>query len=218
MKFCLNRPSMPVAAVVLAAAIGFLGYNLGSPQAANATNTASPVNIADPTHPDNLASVSSAGALSTSVSGSVKNIPGTPTTPLNLDTTGIVGGGFTELVQPTAAGIDLTSLTVAADVAENEGGHIRVFFDILEAPAGTPPGDCTADSTGNSEIQQFDLQSGTTVTLSPISPIVMDPPNGEDECVTFSAVADTGTSTGQVHVSATGFVASGTYTGPHGTG
>lgn len=112
MKFCLNRPSMPVAAVVLAAAIGFLGYNLGSPQAANATNTASPVNIADPTHPDNLA-------------------------------------------------ID---------------------------------------------------------TLSPISPIVMDPPNGEDECVTFSAVADTGTSTGQVHVSATGFVASGTYTGPHGTG
>jgi hypothetical protein len=91
-------------------------------------------------------------------------------------------------------------------------------LEIEEAPTGTAPGDCTADATGSSEIQQFDLQSGTTVTLSPSSPIVMDPPAGEDECVTFSAVADTGTSSGQVHVSATGFVASGTYTGPHGAG
>jgi hypothetical protein len=36
--------------------------------------------------------------------------------------------------------------------------------------------------------------------------------------VTFAAEPDTGTSTGQVHVSATGFVVSGTYSGPHGTG
>jgi hypothetical protein len=194
MESRLYRPGIPAAVAVLAAAIAFLGYNLGSSQVANAANTASQVR--------------SAGALSAS----------TPTTPLNLDTTGIVGGGFTELVEPTTAHIDLTSLTVAADEAENGGGHIRVFFELLEAPTGTPPGDCTADSTGSSEIQQFDLQSGTTVTLSPSSPIVMDPPAGEDECVTFSAVADTGTSSGQVHVSATGFVASGTYTGPHGAG
>lgn len=194
MESRLHRPGIPVAVAVLAAAIAFLGYNLGSSQVASAANTAS--------------QVSSGGALSTS----------TPTTPLNLDTTGIVGGGFTELVEPTTAHIALTSLTVAADEAQNGGGHIRVFFEILEAPAGTPPGDCTADSTGSNEIQQFDLQSGTTVTLSPASPIVMPPPSGEDECVIFSAVADTGASTGQVHVSATGFVASGTYTGPHGTG
>jgi hypothetical protein len=197
MESRLYRPGIPAAVAVLAAAIAFLGYNLGSSQVANAANTAS--------------QVSSAAALPAST-------PSTPTTPLNLDTTGIVGGGFTELVEPTTAHIDLTSLTVAADEAQNGGGHIRVFFSILEAPTGTPPGDCTADSTGSSEIQQFDLQAGTTVTLSPASPIVMPPPSGKDECVIFSAVADTGASTGQVHVSATGFVASGTYTGPHGTG
>jgi hypothetical protein len=218
MRLPVRRPGMPLAVMALAAAIGFLGYNLGSSQAANAANTASPVNIADPTNPNNLAHVSSAGALSTKVSGLVTNVPGTPTTPLNLDTTGIVGGSFTELVVPTTADIDLTSLTVAVDESENGGGHVRVFFDILEAPTGTAPGDCAADSTSSSEIQQFDLESGTTATLSPSSPIVMAPPSGEDECVIFGAEADTGTSSGQVHVSATGYVASGTYTGPEGTG
>lgn len=218
MRFSLRPANVSVGVVALAAASGFLGYNLGSPQAASATSSASSVNIADPTHPSNLAHVSSAGALSTSVSGLVNNVPGTPATPLNLDTTGIVGGGFTELVEPTAAHIDLTSLTVAADVFQNGGGHVRVFFDIAEAPTGTSPGNCTADATSDSEIQQFDVQAGTTVTLSPSSPIVMAAPSGEDECVTFGAAADTGTSTGQVHVSATGFVASGTYTGPHGLG
>jgi hypothetical protein len=213
-----RRSTSRALAVAASIAIGFLGYNLGSSQAANATNTGGPVSIADPIHPNNLAHVSSAGALSTSVSGLVSSVPGTPKTPLNLDVTGVVGGGFTELVEPTTAEIDLTSLTVAADESENGGGHIRVFFDILEAPTGTPPGDCATDATGNSEIQQFDLQAGTTVTLSLSSPIVMPPPSGEDECVDFDAVADTGTSTGQVHVSATGFVASGTYTGPHGIG
>lgn len=194
MKFRAHRSSVPVTIVVLAATVGFFGYNLGSSPVANAANTLSPA--------------SSAAEPSAS----------TPATPLNLDTTGITGGGFTELVEPTTAHIDLTSLTVAADESQNEGGHIRVFFEIQEAPTGTPPGDCTADATGSSEIQQFDLQSGTTVTLSPASPIVMPPPSGEDECITFSAVADTGASTGQVHVSATGFVTSGTYNGPHGTG
>jgi hypothetical protein len=218
MKVRSGRPGMPVAIVALAAAIAFLGYNLGSSQVASASNTASPVNIADPTNPSNLAHVSSAGALSTNVSGLVNSIPGTPATPLNLDVSGVVGGGFTELVEPTTARIDLTSLTVAVDENENAGGHVRVFFDILEAPVGTQPGDCAADATSSSEIQQFDVPSGTTVTLSPSSPIVMPPPSGEDECVTFAAEADTGTSSGQVHVSATGFVASGTYAGPHGTG
>jgi hypothetical protein len=212
MRLRAHRSSMPFALVVLAAAVGFLGCNLGSSQPANATNTASPVNIADPTHPDNLAAVSSGGALSTS------EVPGTPKTPLNLSTSGVAGGDFTELVEPTTADIDLTSLTVAVEEAENGGGHVRVFFDIAEAPTGTPPGDCAADATSESVIQQFDLQSGTTVTLSPSSPIVMAPPTGQDECVFFGAEADTGTSTGQVLVSATGFVVSGTYTGPHGTG
>jgi hypothetical protein len=212
---------MSLAVMMLAAAIGFLGYNLGSSQLANATSTAgsaSHVNIADPTHPGNLAHVSSAGALSTSLSGPVSTVPGTPATPLNLDVSGVVNSGFTELVVPTTAHIDLTSLTVAAAEAENEGGYVRVFLDITEAPAGTKPGDCAAHSTSFSEIQQFDLQPGTTVTLSPSSPIVMDPPAGTDECIDFAATPDTGTSSGQIHVSATGFVVSGTYTGPHGTG
>jgi hypothetical protein len=211
MKLRLGRSRVPVAAVVLAAAIAFLGYNLGSPQLANATNTASPVNIADPTTPGNLAHVSSAGALSTS------EVPGTPKTPLNLDTTGVTGGPFTELVEPTTASIDLTSLTVAADVAENNGGHLRIFFSILGAPKGTAPGDCSADATSDTEIQQFDLDAGTTATLSPSSPIVIAPASGEDACLIFGIEADTGTSSGQVHVSATGFVVSGTYAGPHGT-
>jgi hypothetical protein len=218
MTFRVRQSGMPFAVLALAAAIGFLGYNLGSSPAASAASTASPVNIADPTTPTNLAHVSSAGSLQTSVSGLVSNVPGTPTTPLNLDVSGVTTGGFTELVEPTTAKIDLTSLTVAVDEAENGGGHVRIFFDILEAPTGTAPGDCLADSTGNSEIQQFDVAAGTTVTLSPSSPIVMAPPSGEDECVTFAAEPDTGTSTGQVHVSATGFVVSGTYSGPHGTG
>jgi hypothetical protein len=218
MRLSVRRPTMPFAVMALAAAVAFLGYNLGSSPVASAANTASPVNIADPTTPTNLAHVNSAGALSTKVSGLVNNVPGTPATPLNLDVTGVVGGEFTELVEPTTADIDLTSLTVAADVAENGGGHIRAFVLIEEAPTGTAPGDCTADATSLSEIQQFDLQAGTTVTLSPSSPIVMAPPSGEDECVVFGLEADTGTSTGQVHVSATGFVVSGTYSGPHGTG
>jgi hypothetical protein len=219
MKLRSGRPSIPVAVMVLAAAIAFLGFNLGSSQVANATSsTASPVNIADPTTPTNLAHVSSGGALSTSVSGLVSNVPGTPGTPLMLDTTGIVGGGLTELVVPTTAHIDLTSLTVAVAEAEDGGGFVRVFVDIQEAPAGTPPGECAVDATGFSEIQQFDVAAGTTVTLSPSSPIVMAPPSGKDECVAFGATADTGSSSGQVHVSATGFVTSGTYTGPHGTG
>jgi hypothetical protein len=212
MKLPVRRPGMPFAVLVLAAATGFLGYNLGSSPMASATATASHVNIADPVHPGNLAHVSSAGALSTS------NVPGTPATPLNLDVTGIVGGALTELVEPTTATIDLTSLTVAADEAENGGGHVRVFLLILEAPAGTLPGNCAADATSESEIQTFDLQSGTTDTLSPSSPIVMAPPSGKDDCVDFGAEADTGSSTGQIHVSATGFVAGGTYHGPHGTG
>jgi hypothetical protein len=212
MRLSVGRPGLPFAVAALAAAIAFLGYNLGGSQVANAANTASPVNIADPTAPSNLAHVSSGGALSTS------SVPGTPATPLNLDVTGVVDSGLTELVVPTTAHIDLTSLTVAADEAENDGGHVRVFFDITEAPAGTVPGDCFADSTSFSEIQQFDLQSGTTLTLSPSSPIVMAPPAGEDECIEFGATPDTGTDSGQIHVSATGFVASGTYTGPHGTG
>jgi hypothetical protein len=217
------RPSMPLAVVMLAAAIGFLGYNLGSSQLASASSassassltSASHVNIADPTHTSQLAHVSSSGALSTSVSGLVNDVPGTPAEPLNLDVSGVTEGGPTELVEPTTAEIDLTSLTVAADVAESGSGHLRVFFDILQVPIGTQPGDCAVDATGNSEIQQFDLQAGTTVTLSPSSPIVMAPPKGKDECVIFSSEADTGSSSGQVHVSATGFVVSGTYAGPH---
>ena len=211
MKLRVHRPSTSVAVVVLAAAIGFLGYNLGSSQLANAANTASPVNIADPTHPGNLAAVSSAGALSTS------EVPGTPKTPLNLEAEGNVGI-ITELVEPTSASIDLTSLTVAAQEAENGGGHIRVFLELLGAPKGTAPGDCSADATSVSNIQEFDLDAGTTDTLSPGSPIVMAPASGDDACVVFGVEADTGTSTGQVHVSATGFVVSGTYAGPHGTG
>jgi len=209
---------MAFAVMMLAAATGFLGYNLGPSQLASASSTASHVNIADPTKASNLAHVNSAGALSTSVSGLVSNVPGTPATPLNLDATGVVGGPFTELVEPTTARIDLTSLTVAVAESQNEGGHVRVFLVIIEAPRGTRPGNCEADSTGDSEIQVFDLQSGTTATLSPSSPIVMTPPSGKDECIDFGAEADTGSSTGQVSVSATGFVASGTYAGPHGIG
>jgi hypothetical protein len=190
MRLPLRRPSMPLAVIVLAAATGFLGYSLGPSQLANAT----------------------------SVSGPVSTVPGTPATPLNLDTSGVTGGPFTELVRPTTAKIDLTSLTVAADESQNEGGHIRVFLLIIETPLRTKPGNCSAAATSDSEIQIFDLQSGTTATLSPSSPIVMAPPSGKDECIDFGAEADTGSSTGQVHVSATGFVASGTYTGPHGTG
>jgi hypothetical protein len=218
MKLRAHRPGMSFAVMMLAAAIGFLGYNLGSSQLANATSTAgsaSHVNIADPTHPSRLAHVSSAGALSTSVSGSVSAVPGTPATPLNLDATGVTGGPFTELVEPTTAEIDLTSLTVAADVAENEGGHLRVFFLIADVPAGTQPGDCSADATSISEIQQFDVDAGATVTLTPGSPIVITPPRGQADCLDFGIEADTGTDTGQVHVSATGFVVSGTYSGPH---
>jgi hypothetical protein len=220
MKLPVHRPSMPFAVIMLAAAIGFLGYNLGSSQPASATSTASAshVIVSDPIDTGHLARVSSAGALSTSVSGVVTSVPGTPATPLNLDVSGVATGPFTELVEPTTARIDLTSLTVAADVAENGGGHLRVFFLILEAPAGTKPGDCTAHATSQSEIQQFDVQAGTTVTLSPSSPIVMTPPSGKDECIAFGIEDDTGSSTGQVHVSATGFVASGTYGGPHGGG
>jgi hypothetical protein len=221
MRLPLHRTSLPLAVVMLAAATAFAGYNLGASQLASASDTpaaASHVIIADPSHASDLARVSSAGALSTSVSGLVSNVPGTPATPLNLDATGVAGGPFTELVQPTTAEIDLTSLTVAADVAENGGGHLRIFVLILQAPAGTLPGHCQADATGQSEIQQFDLQAGTTATLSPSSPIVMDPPRGKDECIDFGIEADTGASSGQVHVSATGFVASGSYAGPHGNG
>jgi hypothetical protein len=221
MKLRAHRPSMSFAVLMLAAAIGFLGYNLGSSPVANATSTAgsaSHVNIADPTHPSRLAHVSSAGALSTSVSGSVSTVGGTPATPLNLDTTGVTGGGFTELVEPTTAEIDLTSLTVAADVAENGGGHLRVFLLIEDVPVGTQAGDCTADATSLSEIQQFDVDAGTTVTLTPGSPIVIAPPRGHADCLAFGIEADTGSSSGQVHVSATGFVVSGTYSGPHNGG
>jgi hypothetical protein len=218
MRLPVHRPGMPFAVMVLAAATGFLGYNLGASQLASATSTASHVIIADPAKASHLARVDSAGALSASISGLVSTVPGTPATPLNLDASGAVGGPFTELVEPTTARIDLTSLTVAADEAENEGGHVRVFLLIIKAPIGTRPGNCAADSTGDSEIQVFDLQSGTTATLSPSSPIVMAAPRGKDECIDFGAEADTGSSTGQVHVSATGFVASGTYAGPHGTG
>jgi hypothetical protein len=196
---------------MLAAAIGFLGYNLGSSQLANAANTASPVNIADPTHPDNLAAVSSAGALSTS------QVPGTPKTPLNLSTSGVVGS-VSELVVPTTAAIDLTSLTVAVEEFENGGGHVRVFFSIFGAPKGTPPGDCLADATSGGTVQQFEVPSGTTTILAPSSPIVVAPASGQDVCVTYGAEADTGTDTGQVLVSATGFVVSGTYAGPRAAG
>jgi hypothetical protein len=187
MKLAVHRPSLSLAVLALAAATAFLGYNLA------------------PTQP--------AGATSTNV---VTTVPGTPTTPLNLYADGVSTGPFTDLVQPTEAHIDLTSLTVAVQEAENEGGHIRVFLLLLVAPAGTKAADCTTDATSEIEIQAFDLQSGTTATLSPASPIVMAPPSGKDECIAFGADPDTGSSTGQVQVSATGFVASGTYSGPHG--
>jgi hypothetical protein len=178
MKLRLDQSKVPVAVVVLAAAIAFLGYNLGSSQPANATNTASPVNIADPTHPDNLAAVSSAGALSTS------EVAGTPKTPLDLSRDGtVVNTGTTELIEPTTATIDLTSLTVAVLDFDPGDSPVRVGFDILEAPTGTPPGDCAADATSDTEIQVFDLQPGTTDTLSPASPIVMAPASGDDACV-----------------------------------
>src|ERR1700722_13262215 len=176
MKLRVHRPSTSVAVVVLAAAIGFLGYNLGSSQLANAANTASPVNIADPTHPGNLAAVSSAGALSTS------EVPGTPKTPLNLEAEGMVAN-ITGLVGPPPASIDLTSLTVAAQEAENGGGHIRVFFELLGAHKGAAPGGCSADATSVINIQEFDLDAGTPDTLSPGSQIVMTPASGEDACV-----------------------------------
>jgi hypothetical protein len=41
MKSRLHRPGIPVAVVMLAATIGFAGYNLGSSPVANAANTAS---------------------------------------------------------------------------------------------------------------------------------------------------------------------------------
>jgi hypothetical protein len=210
MKLRLDQSKVPVAALVLAAAIAFLGYNLASSQPANATNTASPVNIADPTHPDNLAAVNSAGALSTS------EVPGTPKTPLDLSRDGtVVNTGTTELIEPTTATIDVTSLTVAVLDFDPGDSPVRVGFDILEAPAGTPPGDCAADATSDTEIQVFDLQPGTTDTLSPASPLVMTPPAGHDECLGFFSTVDDGSDPTQVDVAATGFVASGTYTGPH---
>ena len=112
----------------------------------------------------------------------------------------------------------LTAVTYKIDVKFPVPQHIRVFFELLGAPKGTAPGDCLADATSVSNIQEFDLDAGTTGTLAPGSPIVMAPASGEDACVIFGVEADTGTSTGQVHVSATGFVASGIYTGPHGLG
>jgi hypothetical protein len=217
MKLRLHHSAVPLAVVVLAAAISFFGYNLGSAQVANATSTASPVNIADPTHPGNLAHVSSAGALSTTVSGLVENVPGTPTTPLDLSQDGTaVNAGVTELIEPTTAEIDLTSLTVAVLDFDPGGSPVRVGFEFIEAPTGTPPGDCAANATSSTEIEVFDLQPGTTDTLSPASPLVMTPPAGHDECLGFFSTVDGGGSDDtQVDVAATGFVASGTYTGPH---
>jgi hypothetical protein len=217
MKFAIHRPGLPVAILALAGATAFLGYNLAPSVPAGAAS-ASHVSIADPDHPGQLARVSSSGALSTTTSGVVTTVPGTPATPLNLYADGVSTGPFTELVEPTSAHIDLTSLTVAVQQAENEGGHIRVFLLRRQAPAGTKAGSCVADATSDSEIQAFDLDSGTTATLTPGTPIVMAPPSGKDECIAFGADPDTGSSTGQVQVSATGFVASGTYSGPHGTG
>jgi hypothetical protein len=206
MKLRTPRPAMPLALMTLAVSIGLLAYNLGPSQAASAASSASSVNIADPTTPTNVAHVSSAGALSTSVSGPVTNVPGTPATPLNLsvDGTSVDFGG--ELVQPTAAEIDLTSLTVTVPDFVPGASPVRVFFSFIEAPSGTKAGDCAADGTSDTEIQVFDLQPGSTDTVSPASPIVMAPPAGHDECVFFGTAVDGGGSDHtQVDVAATGF-------------
>ena len=77
----------------------------------------------------------------------------------------------------------LTAVTYKIDVKFPVPQHIRVFFELLGAPKGTAPGDCLADATSVSNIQEFDLDAGTTDTLSPASPIVMAPASGDDACV-----------------------------------
>jgi len=97
---------------------------------------------------------------------------------------------------------------------------VLLYVDILKVPNGTMAGNCWSARTQDRALQTVDLFPGTTATLSPVSPLVFAPPPGNTRCLVVIGYNDGGTSSnniGLATVSATGYVVSGTYSGPHGT-
>jgi hypothetical protein len=126
---------------------------------------------------------------------------------------------FAELIQATTASIDLTSLTVALSPAGNADPW-NVSLELVSVPNGTTAGNCRNAETAVRTVQAFALHPGETATLSMPSPLVVAPPAGQTRCLLVASSNATGAVSnnfGLVFVSATGYVVSGTYSGPHGT-
>jgi hypothetical protein len=164
------------------------------------------------------------GTAKTSVTNSVGTYPTVAAASalnLNVGTRNYVPSlnSVGELIQPTQANIDLTALTVTVGKLFNFDPWV-VSVDILTVPNGTTAGSCWSARTQDRPLQTFDLFPGTTATVSPVSPLVFAPPPGSTRCLVVIAYNDGGTSSnnnGIATVSATGYVVSGTYSGPHGT-
>jgi hypothetical protein len=128
---------------------------------------------------------------------------------------GAPGNCYAELIYPTSATIALTSLTVALDPRNSNPWGITLW--VASVPNNTDPGDCIANASSWGNIQQFDLQPGTTTTLSPQSPIILGPADASHwVCLYVSGANDLGyanntTDDSDVYVSATGYVVSGSY-------
>lgn len=105
MKSRLHRPGIPVAVVMLAAAIAFAGYNLGSSPVANAANTAS-ANTTTATlklSPSKIFTCSESSPVTVTVSGFAANssvnleIGATKADPAAVISTNASGDGRTTL-------------------------------------------------------------------------------------------------------------------------
>jgi hypothetical protein len=210
-----------VALAMVALSVGWLGLAIKTASPVVASSSTSPVTLQDGAG-TNLAKVSSSGALS--ITGSVGTYPGIDAaSALNLaiggdNETGCSTNCTPELISPTQAKIDLTSLTVALD-ASNANPWL-ITLQVVTVPKGTTGGDCYSAGISGETIQAFELQPGTTATLSPASPIALTPASGKSVCLLAQGTNVTGSytdNTGTFIVSATGYVASGTYSYPHNT-
>jgi hypothetical protein len=228
----IKRLGSNVGMGLIALSIGLLAFAIKTASPTAASSGTTPVTLQDGAT-SNLAKVSKAGALS--VDGSVGTYPQiNAASALNLYTyggnqriaqdcpspDGAIGGCYPEIVNPTQATIDITSLTVALD-GENANSW-DILLQMMTVPKGTAAGKCwdTASYHVGTSIYEFALHPGTTTTVSPASPIVLAPAPGQSVCLIAEGGNDPGegsNNSGFYTISATGYVVSGSYDYNHNT-
>jgi hypothetical protein len=189
-------PSLPTAISLLALSVALTGTAYAA--------TTSVVSIGDSTTPANTAKVSSAGALSTSVSGSVSAVPTPPKSPFFVNVFNDINGDRTTNIPSTTATLAITHISFAN---ESDG---PAFIDLNEFDETGSTCDDTA-GTAIRFVGRWQLEPQKTLEVTFPTPLVLKPlQSGHHWCVaTVQAGAQ-----GAIATHYDGYVSAGSFTAP----